>query len=289
MSCNYHAVSEVQNLATYPLVLLLAICQTATVAEQVTPTLIVEFLRICQPTKAVDPVKIQALVRQLGDDQWAKRERATQELILIGQPAREAAMEMFYDIRDAEILIRLKMLEIEWDLQVRRAGDPKIRWVKKWGGLDLETKLDLMAPLIEVISLADRDSVAWAFQDILRDLRTLPDLCKKLETSQKTKLAPKLIKLLSNSLGLTARLPEREGELFAESFVAALDNLDMREARGVLHYYLHNGPPEIGWVVYRTFGVRFYYPYKDGEILLRLAKSNHPRVAHLALDALRRR
>src|SRR5687767_10916567 len=85
--------------------LLLGSLATATVLA-----LLVAGLLRGEPAKDTEPPRVAPLVRQLGDNEFAAREAATQELHEIGQAALPALQTAAARSEDAEIRWRAKQL-----------------------------------------------------------------------------------------------------------------------------------------------------------------------------------
>jgi uncharacterized protein (TIGR03067 family) len=76
---------------------------------------------VADPRKEASPDRIAALVRQLGDKEFAKRETATRDLDAIGEPAREALKKAAAG-EDAEVRERAKKVLGSLDVRARAAA-----------------------------------------------------------------------------------------------------------------------------------------------------------------------
>src|SRR5262245_51034914 len=76
---------------------------------------------VADPHKDAAPDRIAALVRQLGDKEYAKREAATKELETIGEPARDA-LKAAATGSDAEVRQRAQKVLDSLDARVRAAA-----------------------------------------------------------------------------------------------------------------------------------------------------------------------
>jgi hypothetical protein len=73
-------------------------------------------------TPAATPADIERLIKQLGDDDFDKREAASRALEAIGEPAREALLRAAIDRDDAEVRRRAEKLAKALELKQSFTG-----------------------------------------------------------------------------------------------------------------------------------------------------------------------
>jgi len=96
-------------------------------------------LLYAQPAQETMTARVARLIRQLGHDDFAKREAASKELDAIGEPALDALRTAAASDGDAEIRRRAERIVESIMGRVRAAAAKLARWEGEWVGNGQQT------------------------------------------------------------------------------------------------------------------------------------------------------